>query len=108
MLCAVLDELPYQPPYLQSLLGVLAVEHNAHNVICVSSALHILRRRGRPLTHLTHTDGESANEVESSLGKSALCNLVLQLGVLARNLGNRREEEVRTIRQPAIPVTVNY
>lgn len=83
----VVDERLDQPTCSLSTVGVLAVEHDAHNVM-----------------HLAHADNKRADEVESGFLASPARDLILRHAVLTRNLSDRTEEEMRAVRQPVYPL----
>jgi len=56
--------------------------------------------------HLTHADGEGADEVEAGFLATALGYFVLKVGVLAGDLGDGAEEEMGAVGEPAVKVSV--
>ena len=86
----VVDERRDDPVGPSATLRVMAVEHDAHDVM-----------------HLAHTDDEGADEVETGLLTAAARHLVLAARVRAGDFRNRREEQVRSVGKPVNLVVTN-
>jgi hypothetical protein len=86
LFCTILNQRLDQPVCLFLLLFILAVKHNAHDVV-----------------HLAHTNRKRANKVQPSFFTTRFGNGKLSRCVIAVDLRDGREEEMRAVGKPAHP-----
>lgn len=83
----LLDQQPNQPVRPLPRIQILAIKHDAHDMM-----------------NLAHSDEKGADEVEAMLLAQPARQRILRLGIRARDLCNRGEEQVAAVGQPADPV----
>ena len=86
LLRRIVNQSRNEPEGLPSTLGVLAIEHNADDVV-----------------HFTHADDKRPDEVQAGFFASPPAKLVLCHTIVAADFGDRAEEEVGAVREPVDP-----
>ena len=86
LLRRIINQSRDQPEGLPSTLGVLAIEHNADDVV-----------------HFTHADDKRPDEVQAGFFASPPAKLVLCHTIVAADFGDRTEEEVGAVGEPVDP-----